>query len=94
MTPAAVPPSPSTPSGTGAYRAMVNWKIIPVFGGTDSRGQLEAVQGGNAINQSESNNTQVQLNGTAPSGGGEVALRLRNIGTAAMVTPELTATLP
>ncbi|MDQ2694307.1 MAG: hypothetical protein M3Z21_02815 [Pseudomonadota bacterium] len=83
-----------TPAGPGAYRAQLNWKIIPVFGGTDSRGQLEFLQGGNVANQAEGANTQVTLNGTAPAGAGDVALRIRNVGTAAMVTPQLTATFP
>jgi hypothetical protein len=83
-----------TPSGPGAYRATLNWKVIPVFGGTDSRGRLEAVQGDNTVNQAEGNNTQAQLTGTAPAGASEVGIRIRNVGTAAMVTPELTATLP
>jgi len=83
-----------TPAGGGSYRAQLNWRIIPVFGGTDSRGQLELLQGGNVANQAEGANTQVQLNGTAPAGATDVAIRIRNIGTAAMVTPELTATFP
>ena len=83
-----------TPAGSGAYRSQLNWKIIQVFGGTDSRGQLELLQGGNVANQAESANTQVQLNGTAPAGASDLAIRVRNIGTAAMVTPQLTATFP
>lgn len=82
------------PGGTGTYRATLNWKIIQVFGGTDSRGRLEAVQGDNAINQAEGTNTQAELNGTVPAGAGEVGIRIGNVGTAAMVTPELTATFP
>lgn len=83
-----------TPSASGSYRATLNWRIIPVFGGTDSRGRLEAVQGSTAINSADGSNTQAQLTGTAPAGAGEVGIRIRNIGTAAMVTPELTATFP
>jgi len=83
-----------TPAGSGPYRAELNWKIIPVFGGTDSRGQLEFVQSGNVTNQAEGANTQVQLNGTAPAGAADIAIRIRNVGTAAMVTPQLTATFP
>ena len=83
-----------TPAGSGTYRAQLNWKIIPVFGGTDSRGQLELLQGGNVINQAEGANTQVELTGTAPAGATDLGIRIRNIGTAAMVTPELTATFP
>lgn len=81
-------------STTGSYKAAVNWRIIQVFGGTDSRGSLELLQGGNVANQAESANTQVQLSGTAPAGATDLAIRLRNIGTAAMVTPQLTVTLP
>jgi hypothetical protein len=83
-----------TPSGGGSYRAMLNWRFIPVFGGTDSRAQLEVVQGGNVINQVEGANTQAQLTGTAPAGASDLALRIRNVGTAAMVTPQLIATFP
>ena len=83
-----------TPAGSGAYRAQLNWKIIPVFGGTDSRGRLELLQGGNVTNQVEGANTQAQLTGTAPAGAADVAIRIRNVGTAAMVTPQLTATFP
>lgn len=83
-----------TPAGTGTYRAQLNWKIIPVFGGTDSRGRLELLQGGNVTNQTEGANTQALLNGTAPAGAGDVAIRIRNVGTAAMVTPQLTVTFP
>ena len=84
-----------TPAGTtGSYKAAVNWKIIPVFGGTDSRGQLELLQDGNVSKQAQSANTQLQLDGAAPAGAADLAIRLRNIGEAAMVTPQLTATLP
>ena len=83
-----------TPSGSGSYRAMLNWRIIPVFGGTDSRAQLEVVQGANVISQAEGANTQAQLTGTAPAGASDIAVRIRNVGTAAMVTPQLTATFP
>lgn len=82
------------PSASGNYRATLNWKIIPVFGGTDSRGQLELVQGGNVVKMAESANTQVSLSGTLPPPVGEAAVRIRNVGAAAMVTPELSALLP
>ena len=83
-----------TPAGAGAYRAQLAWKIIPVFGGTDSRGQLELLQGGNVAKQAEGANTQAELTGTAPAGAADLAIRVRNVGTAAMVTPQLTATFP
>lgn len=83
-----------TPPGNGAYRAKLNWRIIQVFGGTDSRGQLELLQGGNVTNQAEGANTLAELNGTAPAGAGDLALRIRNIGAGAMVTPQLTVTFP
>jgi len=83
-----------TPAGGGSYRATLTWRIIPVFGGTDSRAQLEVVQGGNVINQADGANTQAQITGTAPAGASDVALRIRNVGVAAMVTPQLTATFP
>lgn len=83
-----------TPRGSGSYRVVLNWKIIPVFGGTDSRGQLELVQGDTVVNKSEGANNQVQLEDTAPAGATDVAVRIRNVGVAAMVTPQLTATFP
>ncbi|HUR23011.1 MAG TPA: hypothetical protein VMZ73_03970 [Acidimicrobiales bacterium] len=83
-----------TPAGSGTYRSQLTWRIIQVFGGTDSRGRLELVQGGNVVNQGDGANTQAQLNGTAPAGAADLAIRIRNIGTAAMVTPQLTATFP
>ena len=83
-----------SPAGSGAYRSTLTWRIIPVFGGTDSRGQLELVQGGNVLTQVDGANTQAQLNGTAPAGATDVGIRIRNIGTAAMVTPQLVATFP
>ena len=83
-----------TPAGSGTYRAQLNWKIIPVFGGTDSRGQIELLQGGNVTAQAEGANTQAQFSGTAPAGATDLAIRIRNIGAAAMVTPQLTATFP
>lgn len=81
-----------TPAGSGRYQAQLNWRIIPVFGGTDSRGRLELLQGGNVTSQADGSNTQAQFEGTAPAG--DVAIRIRNIGDAAMVTPQLTATFP
>lgn len=83
-----------TPAGSGTYQAQLNWRIIPVFGGTDSRGRLELLQGGNVANQADSANSQAQLNGAAPAGAGDIAVRIRNIGAAAMVTPQLTVTFP
>lgn len=82
------------PAGSGTYRAQLNWSIIPVFGGTDSRGQIELLQGGNVANQAEGANTQAQFNGAAPAGATDLAIRIRNIGAAAMVTPQLIATFP
>ncbi|HJV08489.1 MAG TPA: hypothetical protein VJ653_02385 [Acidimicrobiales bacterium] len=83
-----------TPASTnGAYRAQLNWTIIPVFGGTDNRGRLEVVQGANVVNQANSTATEAKLEGTL-SPPGEAAIRIQNVGTAAMVTPKLILLLP
>lgn len=83
-----------TPAGSGAYRAQLNWRIIPVFGGADSRGRLELLQGGAVTSQSDAASAQAEFNGTAPAGAGDLAIRVRNVGTAAMVAPQLTASFP
>ncbi len=83
-----------TPASTnGAYRATLNWTVIPVFGGTDSRGRLELVQGGNVVSQANSTGTEARLEGTL-SPPGEAAVRIQNVGPAAMVSPKLTLRLP
>jgi len=83
-----------TPASTnGAYRATLNWTVIPVFGGTDSRCRLELVQGGNVVDQASSTGTEARLEGTL-SPPGEAAVRIQNVGTAAMVSPKLTLRLP
>jgi hypothetical protein len=83
-----------TPAGTtGAYRAQLNWTIIPVFGGTDSRGRLEVVRGDTVANQANSTASEAKIDGTL-SPPGEAAIRIQNVGTAAMVTPKLTLLLP
>lgn len=83
-----------TPASTsGAYRAQLNWTVIPVFGGTDSRGRLELVQGANVSKEANSTATEARIDGTL-SPPGEAAIRIQNVGTAAMVTPKLTLLLP
>ena len=83
-----------TPASTnGAYRAQLNWTIIPVFGGTDSRARLEVVQGGNVAKDANSTASEARLEGTL-SPPGEASIRIQNVGTAAMVTPKLTLLLP
>jgi len=81
------------PSTDGAYRATLTWTIIPVFGGSDSRGQLQLVEGG-AATKAQTGPPGVQLTGNVATPVGNVAVRVQNIGTAAMVTPTLTAVLP
>lgn len=80
-------------SSNGAYRAQLNWTIIPVFGGTDSRGKLEVVQGTNVARDANSTGSEARLDGTL-SPPGEASIRIQNVGTAAMVTPKLTLLLP
>lgn len=83
-----------TPASTnGAYRAQLNWTIIPVFGGTDSRARVEIVQGANVTNQANSTASEARLEGTL-SPPGEASVRINNVGTAAMVSPKLTLLLP
>jgi hypothetical protein len=83
-----------TPAGSdGAYRATLGWTVIAVFGGTPANGQLELVQGGTAANQAQGSAAGVQLNGRLPAPG-EAAIRIRNVGASALVTPKLTALLP
>lgn len=84
-----------TPAGTtGAYKATLTWTVIQVFGGTASNGQLELVQGGNVADRAASSGLQVLLNGNVPQSAGDAAVRLQNIGSAALVTPKLTLLLP
>lgn len=83
-----------TPASTsGAYRAQLNWTVIPVFGGTDSRSRLELVQGGSVTKEANGTASEARLEGTV-SPPGEATLRIQNVGTAAMVTPKLTLLLP
>lgn len=79
-------------STNGAYRAQLNWTVIPVFGGTDSRGRLEVVQGASVTNQANSTASEARLEGTSPPG--EADLRIQDVGTAAKMTPKLTILLP
>jgi hypothetical protein len=81
------------PSTDGAYRALLSWTVIPVFGGNPSNGQLELLQRGSVTNQAQSS-ADVRLTGTVPPPVGDVAIRVQNLGTAALVTPKLNAVLP
>lgn len=81
------------PAAAGTYRATLSWTVIPVFGGTDSRAQIELLQAG-AATQSQSGGSGVELSGNVPAPVGDAAIRLRSIGSAALVTPTLTASLP
>ena len=84
----------SPASADGAYRATLNWTVIPVFGGTDSNGQLMLVEAGGGTSQTRNGSGQVQLNGNVAPPVGSVAIRVQNIGSAAMVNPTLTLLLP
>lgn len=83
-----------TPPGSdGAYRATLSWTVIAAFGGTPTNGQLELVQGGGVANQAQGSAAGIQINGklAAP---GEAAIRIRNVGVSALVTPKISALLP
>jgi hypothetical protein len=67
--------------------------VIGVFGGAPSSGQLELLQGGAVINQAQGG-ADVRLNGNVPPPAGDVAIRVRNPGAAALVSPKLTVVLP
>ena len=84
----------SPASADGAYRATMNWAVIPVFGGSDSNGQLTLVEAGGGTGQSRNGSGQVQLSGNVLPPVGNVAIRVQNIGSAAMVNPTLTLLLP
>ena len=83
-----------TPASTdGRYRARLTWKVITVFGGTPSSGQLELLRDGSVAEQAQGGG-DVQLDGTVTPPVGEVAVRVQNLGSAALVTPLLTVLLP
>ena len=83
-----------TPAGTtGAYRGVLTWTVIQVFGGTPSNAQLEVVQSGAVANQAQSNAADVRLNGSV-SPGADAAIRVANTGTSALITPKLSLLLP
>jgi hypothetical protein len=81
------------PSADGTYRATLSWNVILVFGGTPSNAQIELLQGGTVADQAQAGG-DVRLTGTVPSPGSESAIRVQNLGTAALVTPRLNALLP
>jgi hypothetical protein len=84
-----------TPAGAdGAYRAALTWTVIAVFGGTPSSGQVQLLQNGGVASQAQGGAAGVNLNGTVPPPAGDLAIRLRNTGEAALVTPKLAALLP
>lgn len=80
-------------SADGRYRAALTWTVIPVFGGTGGIGLLELLQGASVGNQAQSG-ADVRLEGNAPVPANDLAIRVQNIGTAALVTPKLTLLLP
>jgi hypothetical protein len=83
-----------TPAGTGNYRATLTWSVIQVFGGTPSNAQLELVQGGNTTNKAEGGGLDVRLTGTLPAPATEAAIRVSNLGSAAMVSPKVALLFP
>jgi hypothetical protein len=83
-----------TPASTdGRYQASLSWTVILTFGGAAATGQLELVQGGTVTNQASAG-ADVKLTGNVPPPVGDVAIRVRNPGAAALVAPHLTMTLP
>lgn len=84
-----------TPAGqNGAYKAVLNWTVVQVFGGSPSNAQLEVVQGANSVNKASGGALEVQLTGNVPSGAGDAVVRATNIGSSALVNARLTLTLP
>jgi hypothetical protein len=81
------------PSTDGAYRATLTWTVIAVFGGTPANAQLELVQGGNVTNQAQAG-SEVRLSGTISPPATDAAIRVQNLGSAALVSPKLTVLLP
>jgi hypothetical protein len=86
---ALTPPGPN-----GNYRVGLTWTVIQVFGGTSSNAQVELVQGGSSTNKAEGGGLDVRLNGTLPAPVPEAAIRVANIGSAAIVSPKLALLLP
>jgi len=82
----------SPASSDGAYRALLTWTVIPVFGGTPSNATLDLLQGGTVANSANSGSAQVELRGSVTGSG--AALRVSNTGGSALVTPKLTVVLP
>lgn len=84
-----------TPAGTGSsYSAQLTWSVIQVFGGTPTNAMLEVLQGGTVVKHVEGTGLDVRLSGDLPAAGGDVTVRVQNIGTSAMVGPKLTLQLP
>ena len=81
-------------SANGAYRATLSWTVIPVFGGTDSNGQLALVEPGGGTGQARNGSAGVQLSGNIAPPVGDVGIRVQNLGSAAMVSPTLALLLP
>ncbi len=80
-------------SADGAYRAMLSWTSIPVFGGNVTSGRLELLQGGNVANQAQGG-ADTRLTGKVAPPVGDVAIRVLNAGGGALVSPKLTLLLP
>ena len=83
-----------SPAGTGPYQAALTWKVIQVFGGTPSSGQLDLLQGGTSTSQAQGGG-EVHLNGSLDAyNTAEASIRVSNTGGSALVSPTLNATLP
>ena len=85
--------SMTPPSSDGAYRAVLTWTVIPVFGGTPANGQLELLRDGTPT-QNASSGAEVRLSGNVSPPTGNLALRISNLGTSALVAPKLSLLLP
>jgi hypothetical protein len=81
------------PSADGTYQATLAWAVIQVFGGTPSSGQLELLRGGAVASQAQGGG-EVRLSGNVSPPAADVAIRVQNVGSSALVTPKLTALLP
>jgi len=83
-----------SPAGaSGAYRAKLSWTSIPVFGGTPSSAQVELLRDGTAA-QTQAAGAEVQISGNASPPGGNLAIRIQNTGTSALVSPKVELLLP
>lgn len=83
-----------SPAGTtGNYRAKLSWTSIPVFGGTPPSAQVELLRDGTPT-QTQAAGANAEISGTISPPGGNLAVRVQNTGTAALVAPKLELLLP